>query len=84
MANKINTERALRLAGEYLVGKAKENLASGKLNHPTGVLLNSVEYWIEDGDTLCVGTKLGYGAFVELGTGLFAINGDGRKDVPWR
>ena len=31
-----------------------------------------------------VGTNLKYAPYVELGTGLFAANGDGRKDVPWR
>lgn len=31
-----------------------------------------------------VGTNLEYAPYVELGTGLFAANGNGRKDVPWR
>ena len=31
-----------------------------------------------------VGTNLKYAPYVELGTGLFAANGDGRKDGPWR
>lgn len=30
-----------------------------------------------------IGTNLEYAPYVELGTGLFAANGDGRKDVPW-
>lgn len=31
-----------------------------------------------------VGTNKEYGPYVELGTGLFAAHGDGRKDVPWK
>lgn len=31
-----------------------------------------------------VGTNKEYGPYVEMGTGLFAVNGDGRTDVPWR
>lgn len=71
------------MAGEYLVGQAKINLAT-QIHHPTGILLNSVECWLEGEDTICVGTKLEYGLYVEMGTGLFAENGNGRKEVPWR
>jgi HK97 gp10 family phage protein len=28
-------------------------------------------------------TPLEYAPYVEYGTGKFAVNGDGRKDVPW-
>ena len=76
-------ELALKLAGNYIVGKAKENLAH-QLKHSNGILLNSVDYWLEDENTVCIGTKIEYGVYVELGTGLFAENGDGRKEVPWR
>lgn len=31
-----------------------------------------------------VGTNKEYAPYVELGTGLFAVHGDGRKDVPWK
>ena len=31
-----------------------------------------------------VGTNKEYSPYVEMGTGLFAVNGDGRTDVPWR
>lgn len=30
-----------------------------------------------------VGTNKEYAPYVEMGTGLFAVNGDGRQDVPW-
>lgn len=31
-----------------------------------------------------VGTNKEYGPYVELGTGLFAVHGDGRPNVPWK
>lgn len=31
-----------------------------------------------------VGTNKEYAPYVEMGTGLFAVNGDGRTDVPWK
>ena len=31
-----------------------------------------------------VGTNKEYAPYVEMGSGLFAVNGDGRQDVPWR
>ena len=31
-----------------------------------------------------VGTNKEYAPYVELGTGLFAVNGDGRQDGPWK
>lgn len=31
-----------------------------------------------------VGTNTDYAPYVEMGTGLFAVNGDGRTDVPWK
>lgn len=30
-----------------------------------------------------IGANTEYAPYVELGTGLFAVNGDGKKDVPW-
>lgn len=31
-----------------------------------------------------VGTNKKYAPYVEMGTGLFAVNGDGRDKVPWK
>lgn len=31
-----------------------------------------------------IGTNLEYAPYVHQGTGIYAINGDGRQDVPWR
>lgn len=37
-----------------------------------------------EGDSAYIGTSKEYFPYVEFGTGLFAKNGDGRQDVPWR
>jgi len=75
------TEQALRQGAEMVTATAKQNIAALGLVDE-GTLLNSVTYTIE-GDEAIIGTPLSYGAYQELGTGLFAVNGDGRKDVPW-
>ena len=55
-----------------------------KLNCPvgTGTLRNSITHTVS-GNSGTVGTNVEYAPYVEYGTGLFAANGDGRKDVPW-
>lgn len=80
---KIDTRKALLRAGEYLVGEAKKNLVS-KTEHSNGILLNSIECWEDEDGSVLVGSKLEYAIYVEMGTGLFAEKGNGRKDVPWR
>ena len=78
-----NLQQALRLVGELVVSQAKKNIVSEGLVDQ-GVLLNSVTYWLEDDDTVVIGTKIPYGVYLEMGTGLFAKNGNGRTDVPWK
>jgi len=56
-----------------------------KLNCPvgdTGLLRSSITHEVKD-KVGTVGTNVEYAPYVEYGTGLFAANGDGRKDVPW-
>lgn len=77
-----NLERALSLIGELVVKRAKENIVENN-TVDTGELLNSITYRVE-GNSVIIGTPLEYAPYVEYGTGLFAVNGDGRKDVPWR
>lgn len=73
--------KALMQCGELLVNSAKENItAQGLIG--SGTLRQSIDYEV-DGNELVVGTNLAYGLYNELGTGLFAVNGNGRKDVPW-
>ena len=76
-------EQALRLVGELVVNQAKRNIVSEGLVDQ-GVLLNSVTYWLEGDDTVVIGTKIPYGVYLEMGSGLFAKNGNGRTDVPWK
>jgi len=60
-----------------------ENSAKEKAPVNTGNLRNSITYEVE-GDTGIIGTNLEYAPYVHEGTGLFAANGDGRTDVPWK
>ena len=48
----------------------------------TGALRSSITSEV-NGNTATIGTNLEYAPYVEFGTGLFAVNGDGRQDVPW-
>lgn len=48
----------------------------------TGALRNSVTHKVEGYDTVIIGTPLFYGPFIELGTGIYAEGGGGRK-TPW-
>lgn len=69
--------RAIGRCCAKVEGEAKEKAPKG-----TGELRNSISSRIE-GDTGIVFTPLEYAPYVEYGTGLFAENGDGRKEVPW-
>ena len=59
-----------------------ERSAKMKAPKDTGALRRSITSKV-DGLTGIVFTPLEYAPFVEVGTGLFAENGAGRKDVPW-
>lgn len=57
---------------------AKENCPVGD----TGLLRASITHWI-DGLKGTVGTNVEYAPYVHQGTGIYALEGNGRKDVPW-
>ena len=59
-----------------------ERSAKMKAPKDTGALRRSITSKV-DGLTGIVFTPLEYAAYQEVGTGLFAENGAGRKDVPW-
>lgn len=59
-----------------------ERSAKMKAPKDTGALRRSITSKV-DGLTGIVFTPLQYSPYVEYGTGLFAENGAGRKDVPW-
>lgn len=83
--NELLDEAALRNG----LGRALalvERSAKQKAPKGTGELRRSITSRIDkEGDELVgyVFTPLEYAPYVEYGTGLFAENGNGRKDVPW-
>jgi len=56
---------------------------NAKLNAPvkTGNLRNSITHKVEE-DTGVVGTNCDYAPYVEIGTGIYSSQGDGRQ-TPW-
>lgn len=78
-------ETALRNAMGRALGMV-ERKAKEKAPKDTGALRRSITSEItQEGNELVgyVFTPLEYAPYVEYGTGLFAENGNGRKDVPW-
>lgn len=63
--------------------------ADSKINCPAidGTLRQSITHSIETDDketiTGYVGTNIEYAPYVHQGTGIYAIMGNGRKEVPW-
>jgi HK97 gp10 family phage protein len=63
-----------------------ERAAKEKAPKGTGELRRSISSRVEEEGGVIKGivfTPLEYAPYVEFGTGLFAENGNGRKDVPW-
>ena len=70
---------------ERALGKAcavVERSAKQKAPKDNGALRRSITSTVRDGVGI-VFTPLEYAPYVEYGTGLFAVDGNGRKDVPW-
>lgn len=67
-----------------LIGIDVENNARIHCPVDTGILRNSITHQLQSNNEVEIGTNLFYAPFVELGTGIYALNGDGRQDVPWR
>lgn len=81
MADGDELKKALGKACALVEGEAKK-----KAPKDIGDLRRSIESRVEDngGDLVgVVSTPLEYAPYVEFGTGLFAEDGNGRKDVPW-
>lgn len=76
---KGNTKAALKDACIVVERAAKEKCPVGDTGNLRGSITS--EWNDEEGR---VGTNLFYAPYVHQGTGIYAINGDGRKDVPWR
>lgn len=81
MADEQELKLAMGKACAFVEGEAKKKAPKGN-----GELRRSIESRVENngGDIVgVVSTPLEYAPYVEFGTGLFAEDGDGRKDVPW-
>lgn len=75
-------ERAMAKAAIFIEGEAKK-----RAPRDTSNLANSITSKVETTGGEVVGTvftPLYYAPYVEYGTGLFAEDGNGRQDVPWR
>lgn len=81
MGDEQELKLAMGKACAFVEGEAKKNAPKGN-----GELRRSIESRVENDGRDIVGvvsTPLEYAPYVEFGTGLFAEDGDGRKDVPW-
>ena len=79
-------EVALNAVGLEAEGDAKVELESDPRRVDTGRLRNSVTHLVttERGEKYAViGTNVEYGKWVHEGTGIYAVNGDGRKTGWW-
>ena len=77
-----NGEQALAKACAFVEGEAKMLAPKGD----TGELARSITSKVEEVDGNLEGTiftPLEYAPYVEFGTGIYAADGNGRKDVPW-
>ena len=73
----------LEAVGEQAISHAKSNItAAGRVN--TGNLRNSIEKRVRMAEkAVYVGTNVEYAVYNEMGTGIYADGGGGRK-TPWR
>ena len=81
IADAKEQKAAMQKACALVEGEARKNAPKDN-----GELRRSIESKVEfrGGDVVgIVSTPLEYAPYVEFGTGLFAEDGDGRKDVPW-
>ena len=83
-------DEVIRATGlESAIGRAcaiVERAAKQKAPKGTGELRRSIASKVEQEGSDIIGvvyTPLEYAPYVEFGTGLFAEEGNGRKDVPW-
>lgn len=81
-AAKEAVEAALEAIGLQAEGYAKANItAAGRVD--TGELRNSVTHQVEESEqAVYIGSNLEYAIYNEVGTGIYAEGGGGRKD-PW-
>lgn len=79
-----NSDEILRALSEacerglYRCGEKAKEYAKDLCPVDTGNLRNSIKSTVIDGKEMHVGTKTKYGIYQELGTGKYAVNGDGK------
>lgn len=81
IADAQELKQAMGKACALVVGEAVKKIKKGE-----GTLQRSLQYEVEGSGkdiTGVVFTPLEYAPYVEYGTGLYAEDGNGRKDVPW-
>lgn len=71
-------EQQLDKAGQIVENDAKRNCPV-----KNGQLRASITH-VTTGNTCSIGSAVEYAGYVEKGTGLYAEDGNGRTDVPWR
>lgn len=84
----VTLNRSLGLGLEKLCQQientAKKNIAQKSKGSADGVLAASITHEVDKGKLeAVVGTNVEYAVYYHQGTGLYAVNGDGRKEVPW-
>ena len=83
----LDKSEEAKFAALEAIGMKAEKYAKRELtNFPavdTGRLRNSITHAIEeDEDAVYIGTNVEYGKWIELGTGIYASDGQGKKE-PW-
>ena len=63
------------------IGMQAETYAKLKAPYDNGTLRNSITHTVK-GDDVYIGTNISYAVYQELGTGIYATDGKGRKS-PW-
>lgn len=75
-------QAALEACGQQAVSHAKKNITQAS-RVDTGAMRNSITHKVVASEYACyVGTNIEYGIYNELGTGIYAEGGRGRK-TPW-
>lgn len=72
---------ALKDVGLEAEGDAKLEIENEPRHFDTGRLRSSITHMVE-GDDVYIGTNVEYGKYVHEGTGIYAVEGGGRK-TPW-
>jgi hypothetical protein len=76
-----NITDGLEKATMYIEAESKKRCPAGD-----GILRASITHYVDTGGTTAtgyVGSNVEYAPYVHQGTGIYALEGKGRQDVPW-